>query len=68
MKAKANLFGTLLALPVVLLAALLVASAPALGQEEWSYFSPRDQETGVYRDTNVQWVTFSPLDRTTFKH
>jgi Ca2+-binding RTX toxin-like protein len=65
MKAKANLPGTLLALPVVLLAALLVASAPALGQEEWSYFSPRDQETGVYRDTSVGWSTYGSLDRTT---
>jgi hypothetical protein len=68
MKAKANLFGTLLALPVVLLAALLVASAPALGQEGSyldEYVYPHDQETGVYRDTNVRMNSFVALDRTT---
>jgi len=67
MQAKANLFRTLLVLPVVLLAALLVAPAPASGQDEyeWSWFSPRDQETGVYRDTSVGWSNYAPLDRTT---
>jgi Bacterial Ig-like domain len=69
MKAKANLFRTLLILPV-LLAVLLVASAPALGQEDYYDYplmvpSPQDQETGVYRDTSVRMYFLGPLDRTT---
>jgi hypothetical protein len=67
MKAKANLFRTLLMLPV-LLAVLLVASAPALGQEDYYPLmvpSPQDQETGVYRDTSVRMYFLGPLDPTT---
>jgi hypothetical protein len=67
MKAKANLFRTLLMLPV-LLAVLLVASAPAFGQEDpypVMVPSPPDQETGVLRDTSVLLYFLGPLDQTT---
>ena len=68
MKAKANLLRTLLMLPV-LLAVLLVASVPALGQEDYYYPdmvpSPQDQETGVLRDTSVRMYFLGPLDPTT---
>ena len=69
MKAKANLFfRTLLMLPV-LLAVLLVASVPALSQDDYYYPltvpSPQDQETGVLRDTNVSMYFLGPLDPTT---
>jgi hypothetical protein len=67
MKARANLFRTLLMLPV-LLAVLLVASAPSLGQDDYYPLmvpSPQDQETGVYRDTSVRMYFLGPLDPTT---
>ena len=68
MKSKANLFRTLLMLPV-LLAVLLVASVPALSEEYYDYPlmvpSPQDQETGVLRDTSVRMYFLGPLDPTT---
>jgi Bacterial Ig-like domain len=60
MQAKANLFRTLL----LLLAVLLVASAPASAQEG-GYLYPHDQETGVHRDTNVYMYFEAALDPTT---
>ena len=68
MKAKANLFRTLLMLPVLLAAVLLVASAPAFGQEDpypVMIPSPPDQATGVLRDTSVLLYFLGPLDQTT---
>src|SRR5918994_1745403 len=67
MKAKANLFRTLLMLPV-LLVVLLVGSVPALGQDYYypdMVPSPQDQETGVLRDTSVRMYFLGPLDPTT---
>jgi hypothetical protein len=68
MKAKANLFRTLLVLPVVLLVALLVASAPASAQEGSSVVAgtdPSDQQIGVLRDTDVKAFDGWGMDQTT---
>ena len=51
------------------LAALLIASAPASAQEEGSSFvygtNPSDQQTGVPRDTNVSVYFWGIMDETT---
>jgi hypothetical protein len=49
------------------LAALLIAAAPASAQEGLSVVGtdPSDQQTGVLRDTNVQADFWSPVDQTT---
>jgi Bacterial Ig-like domain len=53
----------------VLLAVLLVASAPAMSEDYYDYPlmvpSPQDQETGVLRDTSVRMYFLGPLDPTT---
>jgi len=51
----------------VLLAALLMTSAPASAQEGLSVAgtTPSDQQTGVLRDTNVQADFWSPVDQST---
>ena len=58
---------TLTAAAAVLLAALLMTSAPASAQEGLSVAgtTPSDQQTGVLRDTNVQADFWSPVDQST---